>query len=85
MSYLLFPFIILQTCCAAFQFRQIEPAISPNVIAENSFAVCNYLHYPLLMLCEGLLLLLELLSVIGGQAREIENNMATDHGDLISD
>lgn len=31
------------------------------------------------------MLLLELLSVTIGQAREIENNTASDHGDLISD
>lgn len=49
MSYLLFPLIILQTCCAAFQFRQNQPANSPTVIAQNSFAACNYLDYPLLI------------------------------------
>lgn len=49
MSYLLFSFIILQTCCAAFQSRQNEPAISATVIAENKFAACNYLDYPFLV------------------------------------
>ncbi len=44
-SCLLLPFIICQTCCTAFQFRQNESAISPTVIAKNSFAGSNYLDY----------------------------------------
>lgn len=104
---MLLPFIILQTCCAAFQLRQNEPAISPTVIAENSFAGSNYLDCPLLITAfsqrkvyhthltrslrkqggrrgvEGLLLVLQSSSAIGGPAREIENNTASDHGDLL--
>ena len=108
MSYLPFPFIIHQTRCAAFQFRQNEHASSPTVIAGNSFAARNYLDYPLLITAfsqrkayhshlihslrkqdgrrglERLLLLLQSSYVIGGPAREIENNTASDHGDLHS-
>lgn len=106
MSYLLFPFIILQTCRAAFQFMQNESAISPTIIAGNSFAACNYLDYPLLITAFSQRKVYHThlthslrkqdgerrggwRIVVGAAAiichwREIENNTASDHGDLLS-
>lgn len=55
-------------CC--FSVRA-NGAISPNVIAENSFAACNYLDFPLLMLREELLLPMELLSVFVWRLRRL--------------
>lgn len=48
-SYLLFPFIILQTHCAAFNSGKMSPPSRQTVIAANSFAASNYLDYPLLI------------------------------------